>query len=130
MKKLFITAVCAVACALSAFAQTSTLIGSLVAVNNTSLTSSVVAVSAYTLPSQRLSVQNGGVAYGTNALVLYGQISVGDTNHFMTISQTYIPSATNAATEAWVTTNLPTVVYGRVIVTTTTNVNVGVILTQ
>jgi hypothetical protein len=109
-------------------AGTQVLIGSLLTVNNTTTNSASVtltetaAVSAHTLFVQTAGMSN------TNALSIAGQVSLDNTN-WLTIS-TFVPAATNAGTVTWSTLATNMLLYGRVVVTTTNSVQLGVTLIQ
>lgn len=125
MKKLIATLLLAAA-TLGQAATLTTLIGSLQAVNGTT-NSGTISLTTAPIQAQSLGVQTGGLA-STNALTLYGQVSLDGTN-FVTIA-TYHPTGTNAGSATWSTSFTNLTMYARVQVVSTNAITVGVTLSQ
>ena len=103
-----------------------TLLGSLITVNNTTSNSTAVAIGSFTVPPQQLLVQNGGVVTGTNTFTANFQISLDQAN-WVTI-KSYNPTVTNAATDSVTVPATNQTIYFRFQAVTTTNVQVGATL--
>ncbi len=103
-----------------------TLIGSLLTVNGTTNSTST-AVGTVTLNYSTLYVQNGGLTT-TNAMLVYGQISVDNTN-WLTVA-TYTASVTNAGTGTWIVPGTNYTLWGRFQIQTTNATGMGISLQQ
>ena len=123
---LFILLVLAVVVVWNARAGSTLILGSMTTVNGTTNTAGTLIGSVYP-PRGTFSIQNGGLS-STNELTVNVQLSIDGTNYF-TVG-TYIPSATNATTEAYTPTFTGVSIYMRAQVVTTGAVQVGGVYTQ
>lgn len=128
MKKTFALLAAVAAICLVAYAGTTTLLGTLITVNNT--TSNTVAVVSGTVPAPRgtfVVAHNGLTA--TNALVCTEQLSIDNTN-WITVN-TFTFAATNATAQSFLGGNYTNrTIYTRLAITTTNSVDVGVSYVQ
>jgi len=124
MKKILFSAILLAAFAVSSNAAT-TLLGTLVTVDNTTSNSTSVAVTSVTVPAQSLLVSHT-LLTNTTSLTGYAQVSLDGTN-FVDVA-TYTPSTTAAGTEAVTMAATNITVYLRFSAVTTNNVGVGVVL--
>lgn len=109
-------------------ADTTSIMGTLATVNNTSSNTTAVVSGTVTLPRGTFSVSNGGLT-ATNACAVIEQVSVDGLN--WTSVRTNYFTATNAATQAFAGGNVAALsVSTRLLFTTTNSVNVGASYTQ